>query len=410
MKGAVVLAILIFVTSSTAVVRYDGYQVIRLSIGNETEYHMVNDIAEKHLLDIWATNAVEGWMDVMITPAQAVETSAIFYPFSHFVRIPNVQDEIEISNKQKTLSPAALEASPFDGPIFDDYQEYSSITNWMNQQGSTHGAGVAQVFIISKTHLGANIYALDLGNRPLNKPTIYIQCGIHAREWIAPSTCLWIIDQILNVDDGTLLSRFRWVVVPVLNVDGYAYTGSDRLWRKNRQPNSGSTCVGTDLNRNYGYMWGGPGSSNSPCSETYRGSAAFSGPEIAGTRDFLNTLGTGRLVSFYDIHAYGAYFMSAWGYTCQTYPPDYDRMDALMRVGAAAIRPINNRNYVFGDSCNTIYQTSGGSNDWSYATGPRTVHSYCIEAFGTSFTPPTSWIRPMGAEIYAGIRAASLTL
>ena len=31
----------------------------------------------------------------------------------------------------------------------------------------------------------------------------------------------------------------------------------ERLWRKNRKNNVGSTCVGTDLNRNYDYKWGG---------------------------------------------------------------------------------------------------------------------------------------------------------
>ena len=36
------------------------------------------------------------------------------------------------------------------------------------------------------------------------------------------------------------------------------------MWRKNRAPNQGSSCVGTDLNRNFGYYWYTGGSSNSP--------------------------------------------------------------------------------------------------------------------------------------------------
>lgn len=28
------------------------------------------------------------------------------------------------------------------------------------------------------------------------KPAIYLECGMHAREWIAHSTCLWIIDEV----------------------------------------------------------------------------------------------------------------------------------------------------------------------------------------------------------------------
>ena len=77
------------------------------------------------------------------------------------------------------------------------------------------------------------------------------------------------------------------------NPDGSEYdiaTGSYRSWRKNRQPNSGSSYVGTDLNRNYGYKWGCcGGSSGFPSSETYRGASAFSAPETQRIRDFVNS-------------------------------------------------------------------------------------------------------------------------
>jgi carboxypeptidase T len=41
-----------------------------------------------------------------------------------------------------------------------------------------------------------------------------------------------------------------------LNPDGSEYdiaTGVYRSWRKNRQPNAGTSAVGTDLNRNWSY-------------------------------------------------------------------------------------------------------------------------------------------------------------
>ena len=37
-------------------------------------------------------------------------------------------------------------------------------------------------------------------------------------------------------------------------------------------------CKGVDLNRNFGYHWGGYGASDNPCKETFRGSSAFSAP------------------------------------------------------------------------------------------------------------------------------------
>ena len=46
----------------------------------------------------------------------------------------------------------------------------------------------------------------------------------------------------------------------------YEYSHTNyRLWRKNRRINSGNSCKGVDLNRNWGYQWGGAGASTNPC-------------------------------------------------------------------------------------------------------------------------------------------------
>ena len=80
--------------------------------------------------------------------------------------------------------------------------------------------------------------------------------------------------QITNLVD----SREIWIVFD-MNPDGGEYdiaTGTYRSWRKNRQPNAGSSAIGTDLNRNWGYKWGCcGGSSGTPSSETYRGAVGL---------------------------------------------------------------------------------------------------------------------------------------
>lgn len=55
-----------------------------------------------------------------------------------------------------------------------------------------------------------------------------------------------------------MIDKMDWVVLPVLNVDGYKYTwygGRARMWRKTRS--GGYRCRGADPNRNWGYKWGG---------------------------------------------------------------------------------------------------------------------------------------------------------
>ena len=51
------------------------------------------------------------------------------------------------------------------------------------------------------------------------------------------------IQNLLNIVDV--------YIIPIVNPDGYVYSHTtDRYWRKNRQPNPGSSYIGTDLNRN----------------------------------------------------------------------------------------------------------------------------------------------------------------
>ena len=53
-----------------------------------------------------------------------------------------------------------------------------------------------------------------------------------------------------------MVDHYDWYFLPVINGDGYEYCWTeDRLWRKSRRANPGSSCIGTDINRNFDFMW-----------------------------------------------------------------------------------------------------------------------------------------------------------
>lgn len=54
------------------------------------------------------------------------------------------------------------------------------------------------------------------------KPAILIDAGIHAREWIAPTTALYIISQLAN--SSSLYEHVDWYILPQINPDGYEYS------------------------------------------------------------------------------------------------------------------------------------------------------------------------------------------
>lgn len=111
--------------------------------------------------------------------------------------------------------------------------------------------------------------------------------GIHAREWISPASVTYIISQLVENRDehAAYTTGIDYYILPLFNPDGYEYTHTvDRLWRKNRRRSLG--CVGVDLNRNWGYHWGGA-ISNRYCTDNYGGISAFSEPETRAVSQFV---------------------------------------------------------------------------------------------------------------------------
>lgn len=60
-------------------------------------------------------------------------------------------------------------------------------------------------------------------------PIIFIESTIHAREWITVATATYILNELLTSNDPEvrdLATKYDWVFIPVVNVDGYVYSHS----------------------------------------------------------------------------------------------------------------------------------------------------------------------------------------
>ena len=85
------------------------------------------------------------------------------------------------------------------------------------------------------------------------------------------------------------------------------------MWRKTRSTNAGSSCFGADPNRNFGYQYNTGGSSSNPCTETYRGSKAFSEPETKAISDYITKTNTNNRYKIYvNVHSYSQLWLYPW--------------------------------------------------------------------------------------------------
>jgi hypothetical protein len=206
-------------------------------------------------------------------------------------------------------------------------------------------------------------------------------------------------------------SREIWIIFAV-NPDGAEYDiwgGRFHRWRKNRQPNPGSTYIGTDLNRNYDYRWGGGGrTSTNPQAITYRGPAPFSAPETRAVRDFLASRvvgGVQQIRTYASFHEYGRLVMWPYGYTTTDRPADMgvDDLAALRRIGTAMARS----NGYTPEQASDLYVTSGTSRDFAF--GKYRIFSFTFE-MSTKDYPGNAWIagetgRNKEAVLYLAERA-----
>lgn len=71
---------------------------------------------------------------------------------------------------------------------------------------------------------------------------------------------LYIIDRLVEAKDNEVADKFNFYILPSTNPDGYEFSrSSDRMWRKTTSLSSESNpgCKGVDLNRNFGFHFGG---------------------------------------------------------------------------------------------------------------------------------------------------------
>ena len=86
-----------------------------------------------------------------------------------------------------------------------------------------------KLFSIGKSFEGREIYGVKISTGgSKEKPVVLIDAGIHAREWIAPSTAMYTIRRFARNEtkDIEILNNVDFYIIPVLNPDGYQFTRS----------------------------------------------------------------------------------------------------------------------------------------------------------------------------------------
>jgi hypothetical protein len=381
--------------------RYDDQIVVKCELTER-----LGTVLERDLVDLWGFDeekrlhlrlGVQLWSELQST---LPECSVV---------IENVEEYVEeyVSKAEKEM----FNNSRPEAEWFEEYHDYEAIVGWYSKLANDYPNLVTFYKSIGESLEGRDMPAVHIGTN--SKYTVYFQCQIHAREWISGAVCMYIANRLCEsygkIEQVTnLLNAVEFVFVPLVNPDGYEYTwNGDRLWRKNRRVNPGSSCDGVDLNRNYDDHWGGEGSSSNPCSETYHGTSAASEPETQYTQNYFKAQKS--IVAAIDWHSFSQLILRPYGWTKADCPDEQRLSDVGQKMSDAAIA-IHGKEY---DSIKSIdlYATTGSASDWFYSDNANEDHDfraagYTIELRDTGrygFLLPPEEIIPCGEEMFPAV-------
>lgn len=399
------LAVLLFnlslISQNEVVIRIENPQI------NEINY------IKTHKLEITAFEADE-YIDLFVAPEWLRELEKQNIPFS--ITQTHEQNKLNLTgNKDISGYRSYDEVVAELQQIAIDYPDICQLSDI----GDSHGKVYYNDGQTNYEDYQHDIWMLKISdqvNEAEDEPAVYFVGAHHAREPISTEVVMGIIYHLLEgygVDDEitNMVNEAEIYIVPIVNPDGHEIV-LDQIntnWRKNAADNNGNGILetntygpdGVDLNRNYGWEWGGSGSSGDQTDETYRGESAFSEPETQSIKELLATY---HFTSGISYHSYSELVLWPYAYSMESLAPDHEALEELGTNMAMSIPRITGSGHYTPEQSNELYPAAGITDDWAY--GKYGVFCYTVE-LAQQFIPPAYQVEEIVSD---NIEAAMMVL
>ncbi|KAG8580869.1 hypothetical protein GDO81_007449 [Engystomops pustulosus] len=384
--------------------RFDNEKLFRVTPENDNEVKFIKYLDNLMKLDFWKPKYAHN-----ITPKTEVYFHADAQQSNVIVELleqEKMKYRIVFHDLQKAVE-NQFNKGQKSKKVATRYHEWKEIAVWAYSISLKY-PNLASLVQIGETYEGRPMLVLKIGNQKAKKG-IFLECGIHAREWISPAFCQWFVTEALRTYGKDkvmtkLLDSMTFHVLPVFNVDGYVYTWTnDRFWRKNRAPTVKDECTGTDLNRNFNVSWNGIDFDKTPCSSSYAGSAPESEPETEAVSSYIRS-NLSSLKAYISVHSFSQLLLFPYGYK-EEEAPDHKELEQIAKSAVKALESLYNTTYTYGSIFSTIYPVSGSSIDWTYDLGIKYSFVFELRDEGNyGFLLPEHDIQPTCKETMLAVK------
>ncbi|KAK3927537.1 Carboxypeptidase B [Frankliniella fusca] len=427
MRALLIVSALAALVAVCTADQYRGWKLVVAVPQDAAQMDAVRAVGAWREVDMFNHHLMPGGqVTLMMPPGRLSAAQRVFNDKGIPFQITNhdVQESVdaEAAAQQRSLLARARTSLP----TYDRYMRYSEIQQFLNDTAAAY-PNLVKLEQAGKSFEGRDMTALRISKNGGDSPrAVFVDAGIHAREWIAPPVAIYLIQQLTQqaAANDALLDGLDWYILPLVNPDGYEYTHTrtnkkeysslinrfklqDRFWRKNRSTKASRWCPGTDVNRNFGFHYKQAGTSDYPCDETYAGPKAFSEPEARNLRDYiLKSNKRGAVKMYLTLHSYGPMILYPWGYDFNLPDaPDKDELVSIANEANEAIIKAGSEPFNVMNSAG-LYPAAGASDDWSKGVA-GIAKAYTIELQGggsNGFDLPANRILSVVQQLFEGMK------
>ncbi|KAA8579834.1 hypothetical protein FQN60_006927 [Etheostoma spectabile] len=395
-------------------------QILSITPETQEQVDVVKNVSTQYETALWqpvSPQYIKEETEVhLFVPANSTETVKDLlqkHAITHEVLLANANELIEMQTRNNSTDPRS------SSTFYERYHSLEDIYHWINRTQQDN-PNTVKAILIGSSYEKRPLYVLKLtcrekcffphtlnqvclsqlsvNNRP-NKKAMWIDCGIHAREWISTAFCLWFVQNSLsfyklNQDITRILDNMDVYILPVVNPDGYQYTWTTDV---EEEP----LCQQEEqLHRT-------EGASNEPCSEIYCGAFPESEPESQAVANFLRSH-KDSVQLYFSIHSYSQMLLFPYSYTLDEAENHKDLLE-LAQKAAQAIGRYYRNSYKYGPGAKTIYLAPGGSDDWAYNLGIKYAFTFELQDRGRyGFLLPPSLISRACNEALIAVKTIAL--
>ena len=372
--------------------------VVSGTVANEATVRFLQDN-----FDVWLARSQpdgSGSVDIWVDYEQQRLLESYGFDFAHNERLSATLAQFP---QRATPGTDAIAGFPCYRTVEETYATLEQLAQRYPNLARTTDIGDSYLKSIGQG--GYPIKALIIDNTAIpapaggTKPTLLLIGAIHAREYATAEISTRFAERLLTgygIDPelSNLLDSRRVIIVPQMNPDGRKRAELGISQRRNLRTSTCATVAnaGVDLNRNSTFLWGtNNGSSTNGCSDTFRGAAAASEPEVQSIEQFLAATFPDRRGPldtdaapldtegvFISLHSYANLVLFPWGANASAAPNKLGLQTLARKFGF-----YTNYQVCQPPAAGCLYAASGTTDDQAY--GVLGLASFTFEVGDSGF-------------------------